>query len=120
MEIEVLSNSRNPLLGRYEVTFEVKHSKEPTPKVYELRKALSSLLASKMEVTLITRLRSRTGEPKSIGEAHIYNSEDEAKKAEPVHVIILNMEPSARREELKRLAQKRAEAKAAIKKGGKR
>jgi len=120
MEVEVLSTNRNPLLGRYEVAFEVRHPRKPTPKVYELRKALSSLLASKLETTFITRVQSRAGEPRSFGEAHIYASEEDAKKLESMHVIILNMEPPARQDELKKLAQRRAEAKAAIKKGGKK
>lgn len=115
-----MNTNKNTLLGRYEIIFEVRHPKEPTPKVYELRKALSSLLASKLESTFIIKVESKSGEPRSLGEAHIYSSEDDARRFEPEHVIVLNMEPTLREEELKRLSQSRAEKKATLKRGGKR
>jgi len=120
MEIEVLGTFRNSLLDRHEVRFEVRHANEPTPKVYELRKSLSSMLATKLETTFITKVETNSGSARSRGIAHLYQSEERAARVEPEHVIILNMEPSARKESLKQLAQRRAEARSAVKKGGKK
>jgi len=120
MELKVTTTKKNRLFARDEIVFEVNHADEPTPKIVDVRRVLSDKLASKLETTFIVGIEGRAGSCTSVGVAHSYESEEDAKRIEPRHVITLNMDASSRQEALKQLVQKRAEAKSKVGRGEKK
>ena len=96
MKITVLSKKDNPLLKRKEVIFSVDHSKEGvTPSRLELRKKLAELLKAKMELVYVEEVKTKTGEPTSIGRLNAYESPERAELIERKHIILRNTPPKA-------------------------
>ncbi|MBS7639303.1 MAG: 30S ribosomal protein S24e [Candidatus Bathyarchaeia archaeon] len=90
MKISVISNKRNELLKRNEVIFSISHNGSPTPSRIEVRREIARILKVDAERVYIRKIESVTGAAASIGEAHIYDSQDQAKIIEPEHIIRRN------------------------------
>ena len=94
MQVKILSQKYNPLLKRREVVFEVDHSSEgqtaPRP---ELRKSLADLLKTKLDLTFIEKVETRTGTMKALGKANAYDTAEQAKAVERDHIIARDMPP---------------------------
>ncbi|UCD96257.1 MAG: hypothetical protein JSV35_07115 [Candidatus Bathyarchaeota archaeon] len=94
MKITVLSDKDNPLIQRREVVFAVDHTKEGlTPSRLELRKKLAELLKTKMELVYVEEVKTKTGEPISLGQVNAYKSPERAELVERRHIILRNTPP---------------------------
>jgi ribosomal protein S24E len=78
----------NPLIGRREVTFEIRESS--TPRRIEVRRELATLLKSDLGQVWVKRMGTKTGTNLTVGLAHIYNDESRAHEVEPEHTLRRN------------------------------
>jgi ribosomal protein S24E len=99
-EIRVIKEYQNPLLGRKEIEFEVTHVKASSPTRFEVKEKLSQMLNVKPESIYIIKMETKTNTWRTLGTAHIYNSEERAKLLLPKHIILRNL-PKEEREKLK-------------------
>ncbi|MEM2465131.1 MAG: 30S ribosomal protein S24e [Candidatus Bathyarchaeia archaeon] len=90
MEIKILGNKRNELLRRNEVLFTVLHEKGSTPSRLEVREKLASALKVDVDRIFIRKMETVTGTMAAMGEAHVYDSPEDAKIIESKHIIIRN------------------------------
>lgn len=84
---EIIEERYNPLIGRYEVVLKLVHLGEGTPSRGELKKELAKLYSKPVDLVYIRRIQTGYGISETTVEAHIYDSEDRAKKFEPAHII---------------------------------
>lgn len=114
MKVEISDASEKKLIGRKDVTFAVLLEKPaPTPSVIEVRKLVAAKGGFDLGGTLVVRMGHRTGTSQVEGIAHVYPSEEEAKKWEPKHVMIANLDIKEKKQAQEQLKKKRLEAKAA-------
>lgn len=88
--VEILKESRNPLINRIEITAYVHHEGKATPAIPQLRSKLSQKLNIDMKRLYIRTLRTEYGIGRSYTEIHIYDKEKDAKIFEPKYVIERN------------------------------
>ncbi|MBS7640833.1 MAG: 30S ribosomal protein S24e [Candidatus Bathyarchaeia archaeon] len=88
-EVKIMDTKRNDLLRRNEVFFIVSHN-GPTPSRIEIREKLANLLRIDVDRVYIVRMKTMTGARNTKGEAHIYDSPEQAKAIEPKHIIARN------------------------------
>ena len=86
MEVTVVSDSNNAMLGRREITFSVAQDDRTVSKE-ELKKELCKKLNLAPELTVITRIDQRFGARQSRGAAHSYKSKEDLERMEPRHII---------------------------------
>ncbi len=91
VKIKVVSQRRNELLKRSEVTFNVDHEGSGTPSRVEVRKKLSEMLNMDAEKVYITKYETKTGRMTALGEARVYDSVEDARFVEPEYIILRNM-----------------------------
>lgn len=111
MELEIVKKRENPLMGRVEVHFTVRHAGEATPNRDAVRDNLATQVGAKRETVILQSLKSTSGKAVTAGYARVYPSR-EAAASERRHILVRN-----------KLAEKKAkkeEAPPAAKKGGKK
>jgi len=89
MEITVLSRDENPLLHRTDVQFEVVHD-EATPSRLSVRDSLAAQLGKDAEEVVVRELDTKFGMRKTIGDAKVYDSPDDAEEIEAEYVLARN------------------------------
>ena len=90
MDIKVVSERSNPLLGRTEYVFEVAHPEGPTPKRDDVRKLLAEVLKVPKDRLILERMRARFGMQRSRGVAHAYDTKESVMKVVREHILIRN------------------------------
>jgi small subunit ribosomal protein S24e len=90
MEIKIVSNKENALMGRKEIVFTLRHEGETTPSRVQVRQMLASEVGSKTENVVIDSMESEYGLGQTHGTARAYKSADEARKTERVHLLKRN------------------------------
>ena len=90
MEIKIVEQRPNPLLKRTEYRFEVGHAEHSTPSRESIRSELAKDLHVPKERIVVERMQSKFGTPKTVGEALVYTSPDDAKAVEREHVLLRN------------------------------
>ncbi|MEA3142694.1 MAG: small subunit ribosomal protein S24e [Thermoplasmata archaeon] len=90
MELNIVSNKENALMGRKEIVFTLRHEGETTPSRVQVRQLLASEVGSKTENVVIDSMESEYGRGWSSGTARAYKSADEARKTERVHLLKRN------------------------------
>ena len=102
MEVKVVSETKNPLLRRSEVQFELEHSQVgSTPPRLEVRKAVATALKADTNLVFLKRFATKTGTHFASGIAHVYNSVKQAKLIEPEYIVKRNIPPEKPKEEAK-------------------
>jgi len=91
METKISSRTRNDLLKRRELTFEIVHEKGGTVPRAEVREQLAAVLKANIDCVYIKRMETKTGSRVTVGEANVYDSIEEAKYTEPDHIVSRNM-----------------------------
>jgi small subunit ribosomal protein S24e len=92
MKVKITAQQHNPLLKRKEVTFEAAHElHEGTPTRIELRKNLADILKANIDLVFIERAITKTGSMLTVGEAHVYDTPEQAKMVEAEHIITRNI-----------------------------
>lgn len=100
MKLKVTAQDYNPLLKRKEVTFEVEHApKEGTPTRAELRKNLSENLKANVDLIFIKRAVTKKGSMLTVGEANVYDTQEQVKIVEADHIITRNVPPPPKQQE---------------------
>jgi len=100
MQIEIISQTENPLLKRKEVQFTLKHEEEgKTPTRPDIKKAVATALHTNPEVVFLRRLVTKTGTREARGIANIYDSLEQAKSIEPDYIVARNIPPEKPKEE---------------------
>ncbi|MEM2025061.1 MAG: 30S ribosomal protein S24e [Desulfurococcaceae archaeon] len=80
---EVVEERHNPLVGRIEIVFKLVHLGEGTPSRGVLKKELARLYGKPSDLVYIRKVGTEYGICETTVEAHLYESEDRAKKFEP-------------------------------------
>lgn len=93
MEIEIFEQKENKLLDRTEVKFYCVYEGEATPKILDVKSKLVALLDSSKDLLVVDSVQPHYGEPKALGYAKVYTSEDALKSIEKNSVIAKNEEP---------------------------
>jgi len=94
MKLKVTSQQHNPLLKRTEIAFEVEHAETGgTPPRLEVRKMLAEALKADLERVYISRMETKTGTMTAFGKANVYESIEQAKLVEPLHIVTRNSPP---------------------------
>jgi small subunit ribosomal protein S24e len=86
MEIKITGKKENILFNRTEVTAEVVHPGEPTPKRSLVRQAVADAMKVPTDVVAVIQCKSQFGF-KSICTAAVYKTSDDLKKHESKYVI---------------------------------
>lgn len=81
MEIEIKKQEKNLLLGREEISAEIKE--KITPKEEEVKTALAEKLQKPVELVIIKGIYPHFGEQKAFLLAYVYNNIESLKKFEP-------------------------------------
>lgn len=91
MKVKIIDQKYNMLLKRKEVSFEVEHEKvKGTPPRSEIRAKVAEILKMKLEQVYVKRVETKTGTMIALGEAHAYDTVEQAKLIEPRYVIERN------------------------------
>ena len=98
MEIEILEERDNPLLGRKEVRFTVSFD-GPMVKRSEVRDKLVAILNAKPDLLVVDHLKVEYGRPRAMGYAKVYQDEELMKKVERKHILRRNFEEEDKEEE---------------------
>jgi small subunit ribosomal protein S24e len=92
MEIKITQQSYNPLLKRREVVFELDHAQtRGTPSRLEIRKALTEMLKTNLDVVYVKLIETKAGTMLAKGEANAYDSAQQARIIEPKYIIARNI-----------------------------
>lgn len=108
MDIEITQKKENPLLGRSEVRFVVRHPNEKTPSRDQIREKLAAQMSSKKGHIVVDSMASEFGVGATRGYARIYGTPEALAKNEPHYILKRN-----KLEELKPKKEKKVAAPAA-------
>jgi small subunit ribosomal protein S24e len=89
MEIEIVEDKENKLLGRRELRFKVTHDGK-TPSREEVKGELKKIGTRPKGVVVIDGMRSGFGKRETLGYAKIYESEERAIEVERGHILVRN------------------------------
>jgi len=90
MEVEILNERENPLLGRKEVKFRVTYKGSTVPRK-EVRSKMIAVLDSSRDLTVLDYIRPEYGRQSSLGYVKVYADAD-AMKVEAKHKLKRNFE----------------------------
>ncbi len=93
MNIKIISETKNVLLGRREITFSVSHPSAGTPNRIELRRQIAAQLGADLECLYVIEMISRTGCDSTIGQLRVYDSPQRAKLVERDYILKRNTLP---------------------------
>ncbi|WP_053946979.1 30S ribosomal protein S24e [Halolamina sediminis] len=89
MEIEIVDETENPMLHRTDVRFELTHE-DATPSRLQVRDSLAATLDKGSDEVVIRKLDTKFGMRKTIGDAKVYESADDARDVEQDHMLQRN------------------------------
>ena len=72
MELQIVKNTDNKLVGRQELELQIIHTSSATPKRMEVRKEVAKQMKAKTELVIIDHLKNRYGRQETIGYAKVY------------------------------------------------
>jgi small subunit ribosomal protein S24e len=102
MEVKILSEKKNPLLKRREISFQVEHTQTGcTPPRLEIRKAVAIALKTDTDSVFVKKLETTTGTHVAIGVANVYDSVEQAELIEPEYIFKRNVPAEKPKEEEK-------------------
>jgi len=90
MDIEIISERKNPHLSRIEIHFVVKHPGGPTPKRDVVQGAIANMLGVKKDVVIIDHFKTNFGSESARGYAKVYSSVEACMRIEREPVLVKN------------------------------
>ena len=100
MEVKIISKKDNPLLKRMETGFKIEQGLQTkTPLRLEVKRALSIELKTSEELVFIKRMKTLTGTHTTVGVAHVYEDEKQARSVEPEYILKRNKPLEQKKEE---------------------
>ena len=76
MELQIVKNTDNKLVGRHELELQIIHTASATPKRMDVRKEVAKQMKAKTELVIIDHLKNRYGRQETIGYAKVYADMD--------------------------------------------
>ncbi|SIS12656.1 30S ribosomal protein S24e [Natronorubrum thiooxidans] len=89
MDVDIISETENPMLHRTDVTFELTHE-DATPSRLQVRDSLAAKLNKDSDEVVIRKLDTKFGMRKTVGEAKVYDTADDAREVEQDHMLERN------------------------------
>ena len=89
MDVDIISESENPMLHRTDVTFELTHD-EATPSRLQVRDSLAAKMNKDADEVVIRKLDTKFGMRKTVGYAKVYETADHARMVEQDHMLKRN------------------------------
>jgi len=89
MEIEIIDEDENPMLHRTDVRFELTHE-DATPSRLQVRDSLAATLDKDSDEVVVRKLDTKFGMRKTVGDAKVYDSPDDARDVEQDHMLSRN------------------------------
>ncbi len=89
MDIDIVSETENPMLHRTDVTFELTHE-DATPERLQVRDSLAAKLNKNADEVVVRKLDTKFGMRKTVGEAKVYETADNARDVEQDHMLERN------------------------------
>jgi len=89
MDIDILTETDNPLLERKELKFRIVHEQSATPSRETVASKLAAVMNAERSRTIIRKINSEFGLNSSIGYANIYET-DESVSTEPKYILARN------------------------------
>ncbi|WP_435333998.1 30S ribosomal protein S24e [Haloarchaeobius sp. TZWWS8] len=89
MDIEIISETENPMLHRTDVKFEMVHE-DATPSRLSVRDSLAAKLNKDADEVVIRKLDTKFGMRKTVGLAKVYDSAAHAQEVEHEHMLERN------------------------------
>jgi ribosomal protein S24E len=105
--IEIVEESKNPLISRTEIKFRVDHFGAGTPNRLEIKKKIAAMKNANEKLTIIRKIQTHFGGSYDIGTVYIYETSDDLQFFEPFHIKVRNL-PKETRAEIYKL-KKRSE-----------
>jgi len=96
LNIEILTERLNPLIGRKETKFLVHHEEGGTPDRLSIRKIASEQFKIPADKIYVRTVRTRTGGSSAICEVEMYEDSKIAEKIVPAYVRNRNLPPNQR------------------------
>ncbi|NOZ76804.1 MAG: 30S ribosomal protein S24e [Euryarchaeota archaeon] len=92
MDIDVIEEKENPLLGRKELKVRVVHE-GPAPSRAELKRRLEAKLNAKKGRLIVDAIRTGFGLRETHAFVKVYDSEERARSVEPAYILEKNKPP---------------------------
>ncbi|MFW6382678.1 MAG: 30S ribosomal protein S24e [Haloferacaceae archaeon] len=89
MEIDVISQEKNPMLHRTDVRFEISHE-DATPSRLSVRDSLAATLDKDSAEVIVHELDTKFGMRKTVGYAKVYDSPEIALEVEQDYMLDRN------------------------------
>jgi len=89
LDIQVISEKKNPLFNRREVTFRVFHE-EATPSRKSIVEKIAATMNSNQGLIVVDSLKTEFGKRETIGYAKIYETAERVKEVEREHIVERN------------------------------
>jgi small subunit ribosomal protein S24e len=89
MDVDIISETENPMLHRTDVTFELSHE-DATPERLQVRDSLAAKLNKDADEVVIRQLDTKFGMRKTVGQAKVYDTADYARDVEQDHMLERN------------------------------
>ena len=104
--IEIIEESKNPLISRTEIKFRLDHFGAGTPNRMDVKKKIAAMKNANEKFTIIRKLQTHFGDSYDIGTAYIYENADELQFYEPFHIQVRNL-PKETRSEIYKLKKRK-------------
>ena len=89
MDVDILSETENPMLHRTDVTFELTHD-DATPSRLQVRDSLAAKLNKDADEVVVRKLDTKFGMRKTVGYAKVYETAAHAADVEQDHMLERN------------------------------
>ena len=89
MDVDILSETENPMLHRTDVTFELTHD-DATPSRLQVRDSLAAKLNKDADEVVVRKLDTKFGMRKTVGQAKVYETATAAVDVEQDHMLERN------------------------------
>jgi len=87
METEIIRRKENPIFGRIEVEFRIKHPGESTPNRAAAREEVARIIKADKERVIIDHMSSEFGKSETVGYAKVYESKELMEEIEEEHLL---------------------------------
>ncbi len=89
MEVEIISQEKNPMLHRSDVRFQIVHD-DATPSRLSVRDSLAAKLDKSSSEVVVHELKTKFGMRKTVGYAKVYESAEFARDVEQTYMLERN------------------------------
>ena len=89
MDIDIISEEENPMLHRTDVRFEIVHE-DATPGRLSVRDSLAAKMNKDAQEVVVHKLDTKFGMRKTVGQAKVYESPEDAQDVEQDHMLERN------------------------------